>query len=349
MNILKRPLEFAGRPLRPFPYCHDPEVFLSEENFTAFELDAEPHDCVAQELPDDMIISSEILGHDETRFHSQLAAFNASRLTPAKPHAGWQQALRRELEFRSAEGAFIEGLRAAVHGWMPDELPDVNAFMKWFEALAENGPGQGHALFGWLANEASMEQMRWFLRQEAAGEAGFEDLLAYTQVKLPVRPKLEFARNYWDEMGHGKARAMHGEMLGAMVRELDLRPEIDSTVCESLALANTMLAFATSRRYAFHSVGALGVIELTAPGRVKLVSDGMKRLGLNGRMRAYFDLHSVLDVHHSRAWNDEVIRPLLESDWGCARYIAEGALIRLLCGQRCFDRYSQVLMPAQAA
>ncbi len=30
--------------------------------------------------------------------------------------------------------------------------------------------------------------------------------MALTQVRFPVRPKLEMARNYWDEMGRGNPR-----------------------------------------------------------------------------------------------------------------------------------------------
>ena len=66
--------------------------------------------------------------------------------------------------------------------------------------------------------------MRWFLTQEAAGEAGFDDLVAYTQVKLPARAKLELARNYWDEMGRGNAKGMHGPMLERLVEALALEP-----------------------------------------------------------------------------------------------------------------------------
>jgi hypothetical protein len=51
--------------------------------------------------------------------------------------------------------------------------------------------------------------MLWFLTQEVAGEAGFDDLLALTQVKMPITAKLEMARNYWDEMGRGRETAMH--------------------------------------------------------------------------------------------------------------------------------------------
>ena len=181
--------------------------------------------------------------------------------------------------------------------------------------------------------------MRWFLTQEVAGEAGFDDLVALTQVRMPVQPKLEMARNYWDEMGRGKHVGMHGPMLELAVQELRLEPSIETTVWESLALANLMIALAQGRRYAFHSVGALGVIELTAPGRVSLVNEGLAQLGVSSAGRRYFQLHANLDVLHSREWNREIIRPLVAADARCARALAEGALLRLRCGARCFERY----------
>src|SRR3546814_9740977 len=94
--------------------------------------------------------------------------------------------------------------------------------------------------------------------------AGFDDLVAYTQIKLPSRPKLELARNYWDEMGRGNAKGMHGPMLGDLAATLAVEPRIEHTVWESLALANAMTAMATCRRYVWQSIGALGVIEMTA-------------------------------------------------------------------------------------
>src|SRR3546814_8921627 len=75
---------------------------------------------------------------------------------------------------------------------------------------------------------------------------------------------------------------------------------IDSTAWQSLALANAMTAMATSRCHAWHSVGALGVIELTAPGRSAHVAQGLRRIGLSGGERRYFDLHAVLDVKQDR-------------------------------------------------
>ena len=241
------------------------------------------------------------------------------------------------------EGGFLEELRADVADAAAAAPTDPDGFIGWFEHLKQTGPGQGDPLFPWLAEQASAEQLKWFFEQEAAGEAGFDDLVAMTQVKMPVQAKLELARNYWDEMGRGQREGMHGPMLDALVETMQVAPVIEKTVWESLALANAMTAMATSRRYAWHSVGALGVIELTAPGRSALVAQGLKRIGLSNRERRYFDLHAVLDVKHSADWNREALRPLVAEDPARATAIAEGALIRLNCGLRCFDRYRACL------
>ena len=185
--------------------------------------------------------------------------------------------------------------------------------------------------------------MKWFLTQEVAGEAGFEDLTALTQIRLPMRPKLELARNFWDEMGRGKPKGMHGPLLEHLARRLNLNPDPNTTVWESLALSNTMAGLAANRRYAYHSVGALGVIEMTAPDRAAAVARGLKRLGVPAGDRHYFDLHSILDVKHSIAWNAEAIVPLVEEMPACAVAIAEGALMRLEAGRRCFERYRREL------
>ena len=186
--------------------------------------------------------------------------------------------------------------------------------------------------------------MVWFLRQEVAGEAGFEDLVALTQVKMPERVKLELARNYWDEMGRGNASGMHGPMLTRLAQELGiLEADPAGLVWESLALANLMVALAANRHYAYHAIGALGAIELTAPGRAVKVNAALKRIGIDGSARVYFALHATLDIKHSKAWNEEVIGPLVDDNPLLAQPIAEGALMRLRAGARCFERYRREL------
>jgi hypothetical protein len=272
-------------------------------------------------------------------FQRGLAHWNRERLAPAFPSSDWQKLLERDLRMTRLEGGFLEELREEIADAAAAAPTDPDGFIAWFEELKQVGPGQNDPLFPWLADEASPEQLKWFFEQEAAGEAGFDDLVAMTQVKLPTSAKLELARNYWDEMGRGQQAGMHGPMLDALVETLAVNPVIENTAWESLALANAMTAMATSRRYAWHSVGALGVIELTAPGRSALVAKGLKRIGLSNRERRYFDLHAVLDVKHSEDWNREALIPLVAEDPARATAIAEGALMRLTCGKRCFDRY----------
>jgi len=274
--------------------------------------------------------------------HRLVAASHNRRLSPALSNVDFEAELAREIAVRRVERAFVEAERQAIARDLRAVPTEADAFVNWFESLERIGPGQHDPLFPWLAERATLQQMRWFLAQELAGEAGFDDLVALTQIKLPKRPKLELARNYWDEMGQGNEGGMHGPMLSALADSLQLGSGQEA-VWESLALGNLMVALATARHYAYQSVGALGVIELTAPGRAELVNAGLKRLGIDGAARRYYALHATLDVRHSAAWNREVLRPLVASSPELAPPIAEGALLRLRAGQRCFDRYRQEL------
>ncbi len=279
----------------------------------------------------------------QENLHRILLQFNRSRLRPVLPHEDWRAEVARETRLRLLEGEFVERERALVAERAAQAPEEPGAFVAGVEELKQTGPGQGDPLFGWLATEAQREPFHWFLTQEFAGEAGFDDLVALTQVKLPTQAKLELARNYWDEMGRGREDAMHGPMLSQLATALELRPTDEDTVWEAHALANLLVALAANRRYTYQSIGALGVVELTAPGRAACVNAGLQRLGFGMPVRRYYAVHATLDVKHSEAWNREVLRPLVEADPRVARPIAEGALMRLNAGARCFERYRREL------
>ncbi len=269
----------------------------------------------------------------------RLTRFNEKRLRPALPSSIWETEIVFEQELQIEEGHFLEKERSNIKS-LAENIPNqANAFLNWFEELKQKGPGQNDALFSWLSEQANLSEMCWFLTQEAAGEAGFDDLVALSQVKLPAQAKLELARNYWDEMGRGHKQGMHSLMLAKVIQHLELRPLVEETVWESLALANLMSGLALNRRYAYHSIGALGVVELTAPGRVQLVNEGLKRLNVASEARQYFELHAQLDIRHSEAWNREVLKSLVKENPKVAQAIGEGALMRLAAGERCFERY----------
>lgn len=272
-------------------------------------------------------------------FHTALALYNSHQLQPGFPDKNWREDFDAYAKVMRAEGEYIEAVREEINPLVVGIPESVDDFIAWFEALKENGPGQDDPLFPWLAEAASHEEMLWFLTQEVAGEAGFDDLLALTQVKMPVTAKLEMARNYWDEMGRGRESAMHGPLLDRLARYLEIDAKPEKVIPESLALGNAMLAMARSRRYCFQSIGALGAIEMTAPTRACFVDAGLKRLRIPTKKRLYFTLHAVLDIKHSECWNREVLRSLVGENPRCAHAIGEGAVLRLWHGARCFDRY----------
>jgi Iron-containing redox enzyme len=279
----------------------------------------------------------------------RLARRNQLRLRPTLDGAFSSIDLDAEVADRGLEERFVAAERAAVQPLLRDVPSDPDAFVAWFEGLRQRGPGQNDALFPWLADVATLEDLRWFLGQEVAGEAGFDDLLALTQLKMPAPVKLEMARNFWDEMGRGHASGVHGLLLGNLADELSLQISLEETATPALALANLMVALACNRHYAFQSVGALGAIELTASGRSALVNAGLRRLGVAPHARKYFALHATLDLQHAETWNREVLRPLVAADARCARAIAEGALMRLQAGARCFAVYRAHLVKASPA
>lgn len=280
--------------------------------------------------------------------HRLLAASHDRRLSPRTTAGDFDAELAREASERRIERTFVEEERAEVASAVREVPSDPTGFLNWFEALTESvaagphGQRQEDPLFQWLAQHASEQQMHWFLNQELAHEIGTEDLVAITQVEMPMRPKLELARSFWDEMGQGNEHGMRRSMLCNMARA-ERQNHGEPIVWESLAVSNLMVALATARHYAYQSIGALGVADATAPSRSRLVHQGLERLGIGGAARRYYAFTKDVDVRQLAAWNREVLLPLVREDPSHAKLIAEGALLRLHVTGRCYERYRKDL------
>lgn len=278
----------------------------------------------------------------QAALHGELSLYASQRLAPGSPDLDWKQELAKLGYYGQLEAAFLEKEREKIASWARKAPSTPAAFVEWFETLREDGPGQFDPFFEWLAHESNYQQMRWFIRQEVVGEAGFDDLIALTQLQMPTLVKLEMARNYWDEMGRGRKMSMHGPILDALAQKLQVHDAcLGETTWQAQALGNMLVGLAANRRFAYHSVGALGAVELTAPTRTVKVEAALERLGLSIKERWYFRLHTTVDIVHSKDWNEHVLYNLVAEDARRARWIAEGALMRLNAGARCFDRYRQ--------
>jgi hypothetical protein len=62
-------------------------------------------------------------------------------------------------------------------------------------------------------------------------------------------------------------------------------------------------------------------------------------LAVPASVRKYYQIHAGLDIEHAKAWNTEVIHSIVAENPHTAPSIAEGALLRLASGARCFERY----------
>ncbi len=275
--------------------------------------------------------------HALTRLHKD-------RLTPGLPTGSHRTGAAELHGLEQLEQQFLDDERACVIGAAATAPDDADAFCAWFDRLRERGPGQGNSFWPWLATSATAAQLRWVLQQERVVEAGFDDVVALTSVRMPLVAKLEMARNHWDELGRGRMATVHAPFL----RELEVAFGVDdddgAVVEEAGALPALMLSLASNhRRFAFHAIGAIGVVELTQPARARAINAALERLSVSGKDRRYYAIHATLGVAHAASWSREVLRPLVAGDARRARAIAEGALMRLRGGSRCVNRYRRVL------
>jgi len=269
--------------------------------------------------------------------HRRLASSHRQRLSPRRTAGDFDAELEQEASIRRLERRFVEAERAATKAEARGVPTDPAGFADWFASLNATGAGQNDALLPWLAEHAQSEQLSWFL-EESSHEIHFADLVALTQVNMPSGPKLELVRNLWDETARHHTSQEYRSIPSGFVRPP--KPAIETIAWESLALGNLMVALATARHYAFQSLGALAVIELTAPAQTSFVRAGLERVFLrDARAEQYLSSRANFDALHATAWLQQVLQPLVASDATLATVIAEGALLRLNAQARCFERY----------
>jgi hypothetical protein len=137
--------------------------------------------------------------HDENgllSFHRLLSALNKKRLAVNDFTSPLQeQWINNICTYLEEEWLKAERLRIAPQ--LAEVPEDPEAFIAWFVNLEKTGYGQNHPLFIYLAERASREEFQYFFHQEFTTEAGFDDLVALTQIKAPARVKMEMAHNYW--------------------------------------------------------------------------------------------------------------------------------------------------------
>jgi len=192
--------------------------------------------------------------------------------------------------------------------------------------------------YRWLARESSWEELVRFLAIEGGPDGGFDDLVAACQIGLSGSAKLELAQNYWDEMGNGRLEAVHTTMHEAMARAINMpripRAEQPVEALERVALGGL---FATNHWLQPEMVGALGLLELQAGPRCRLVLQAFDRLGAPSGAYPFYAEHAEVDPRHGKDWLDKAVVPLCEQQPEWAPRIVRGAWWRSHTNRALFD------------
>lgn len=184
-------------------------------------------------------------------------------------------------------------------------------------------------IYKWLARDADRSDLVHFLALEGGPDADFDDLVAACQTGLSGAAKMELATNYWDEMGNGNPSAVHTELHRQLAEALDLsHVALDEQPTSALARTAFSGLLATNRWLQPEMLGALGLIELQAGPRSRLVLQALRRCEAPAATHAFYEVHADVDPRHGKDWLDKAIAPTLaaQPQWGSR--IVRGALWR---------------------
>ncbi|PKQ34027.1 MAG: hypothetical protein CVT61_13260 [Actinobacteria bacterium HGW-Actinobacteria-11] len=211
----------------------------------------------------------------------------------------WDPALLRTRQV--LEAAFERSLRARIP--TPD-LPDptVDAVGRALFALAEADTGP--SLSRYFVKKATEEQAREMLIQRSAYTLREADPHSWAIPRLDGRAKAALVEIQSDEYGGGRPQRVHATLFARAMTAAGLDATygayIDDLPALTLASLNMMSLFGLNRRLVGAIVGHLAAYEMTSSIPCRLYADGLRRLGFDAAVTAYFDEHVEADAVHEQ-------------------------------------------------
>ncbi|MFF1476807.1 iron-containing redox enzyme family protein [Streptomyces sp. NPDC058301] len=221
-----------------------------------------------------------------------------------------------------------------------DALPvTADAFRDWFLRTAA---GHVQAEFcRYLAEDATLPEIALFFLAEELVDSKFDDLVALVQLGTTGATKLTIAENYWDEMGRGSPERVHtrlfersaqymrkhlataGAGIGLQGEHGELQvPEVYENAC-------LPLMYGIHRHLVPRALGAMGLMEQSAPPRFQAMVEGCERLGVPEDVIEYQRVHVHVDADHGAEWLEGVFTPLVADSPAVLREIAMGVATRV--------------------
>jgi phosphoglycolate phosphatase-like HAD superfamily hydrolase len=195
-----------------------------------------------------------------------------------------------ERELRSATRDRIE--RVADDTPIGDELLDLVA--------ADEGP----RLSAYLRRDATVEEMRDFLRERSIQQLKESDPQSFLLPRLAGAAKVALAEIQYDEYGAGRVENLHQTMYAKTLEAVGLDPRYGAYVEEvsavSLASANVMSLFALHHRLRGAGLGHFAAFEASSSVPSRRIAAGLERLDMGSDASAYFDEHVEADSVHEQ-------------------------------------------------
>ena len=229
------------------------------------------------------------------------------------------------------------------HSSWSDEADPVARVVADMRALAATD--RLPAAYRWLAKTATWDELVRFLALEGGPDGGFDDLIALCQVGLSGTAKIELGKNYWDEMGCGDAAGvhtqLHHDMSAAIAMPVVPRSAMPVEALERVAVGGLL---GTNRWLQPEMVGALGLLELQAGPRCRMVLQGFDRLGAPQAAYPFYVEHAEVDPVHGKDWMDKAVVPIVAEtpEWGPR--IVRGAWWRSQLNLAFFEAARQTLV-----
>jgi hypothetical protein len=161
----------------------------------------------------------------------------------------------------------------------------------------------GPRLSSYLRRDATLEQMRDFLRERSVQQLKESDPQSFLLPRLEGAAKVALAELQYDEFGAGRPARLHQTMYAQTLSAAGLDPGygayIDTVTAISLASANVMSLFALNRRLVAAGAGHFAAFEASSSVPSRRVAAGLERLGL-AEAADYFDEHVEADAVHEQ-------------------------------------------------
>lgn len=238
-------------------------------------------------------------------------------------------------EIRAIENAWNKYLDSCITNTLPQSK---NEFRSWYASVNEQYKTSVKSFFNYFSQSASLEELALYLIFEQRVDGSFDDIVSLAQIGVQGKAKMVLAENYWDEMGNGNEQHVHTTMFSESLEYLKAILEkskhnlkvTDHIPTAILANGNMLLMYANRRKFIPRLLGAITILEDTAPDRFKATVNLMKRYNLPEEVIRYHEVHVHCDCRHGEDLLDSVLIPaIMDGNKAFLSEVCKGVLIRL--------------------